>query len=176
MIALLGRFKALCYILTALFIAELVPLAAIADDEVAVRNVRYEVTGELVRIYYDLAGPNDKVHKVSLYLHREGDSTFTYRPVYLTGDVGSIVFPGEKRRITWDFLKDFPDGMKGDDFYFTVEAELVQAPGINPLYWIGGGAAVVGGVLAIVLLSKGSNPVPQPNPSTFPQPPGRPTP
>ena len=40
------------------------------DDEIAVRNVRYEVTGELVRIYYDLVGPLDKVHKVALYLRR----------------------------------------------------------------------------------------------------------
>ncbi len=172
MIALLTRMKALCYILAGLFCAELVPIAVFAGDETGVRNVHYEVTGELVRVYYDLLGPLDKVHRVGLYLRRESDSTFAYRPVYLTGDVGSIVFPGEKRRITWDFLKDFPEGMKGDDFYFTVEAEMVETPGINPLYWIGGGAAVVGGVLAIVLLTKKEQP-PVPV-SAFPQPPGRP--
>ncbi len=174
MIALLGRTKALCYILAGLLFAELVPAVVYAGDEIAVKNVNYEVTGELVRIYYDLVGPLDKVHKVSLYLRRAGDTTFAYRPVYLTGDVGSIVFPGEKRRITWDFLKDFPEGMKGDDFYFTVEAEMVETPGINPLYWIGGGAAVVGGVLAIVLLSKGGETPPPPPPPGFPTPPGRP--
>ena len=173
MIAFSGRFKTLCYVLAWLLCAQLIPAAAFADDETAVRNVRYEVTGELVRIYYDLVGPLDKVHKVALYLRREGDGTFAYRPVYLTGDVGSIVFPGEKRRITWDFLKDFPDGMQGVDFFFTVEAEMVQTPGVNPLYWIGGGAAVVGGVLAIVLLSGGDD-NPPPPPGGFPQPPGRP--
>ena len=174
MIALLERMKALCYVLAWLMCAELVPAALFAaDDQVAVRNVRYEITGELVRIYYDLVGPLDKVHRVALFLRREGDSTFVYRPVYLTGDVGSIVFPGEKRRITWDFLKDFPEGAKGDDYYFTVEAEMVETPGINPLYWIGGGAAVVGGVLAIVLLSKDKTPPVPPEPG-FPQPPGRP--
>jgi hypothetical protein len=175
MIALLGRMKALCYFLAVLICAELFPAVVFAaDDQISVRNVRYEMTGELVRIYYDLTGPLDRVHKVSLYLRREGDSSFGYRPVYLTGDVGTIVFPGDKRRITWDFLKDFPDGLKGDDFYFTVEAEMVQTPGINRWYWIGGGAAVVGGVLAIVLLSKGgTNPPPPPDPG-FPTPPGRP--
>jgi hypothetical protein len=175
MIAFLGRMKALCYILAWLICAELVPAVTFGGDgETAVRNVRYEVSGELVRIYYDLVGPLDKVHKVALYLHREGDSTFAYRPVYLTGDVGSIVFPGEKRRITWDFLKDFPEGVKGDDFYFTVQAERVQTEGINPLYWIGGGVAVVGGVVAIVLLSKEDTPPPPPPSPGFPAPPGRP--
>ena len=175
MIALSGRVKALCYVLAGLICVELFPAVVFADDGIAVRNVRYEVTGELVRIYYDLVGPLDKVHKVALYLRRQGDSAFAYRPVYLTGDVGSIVFPGEKGRITWDFLKDFPEGIKGDDFYFTVEAEMVQTPGINPLYyWIGGGVAVVGGVLAIVLLSKGSEPPPPPAQGGFPTPPGRP--
>ena len=126
MIALLGRMKPLCYVLAWLICAELVPAALFAaDDQLAVRNVHYEVTGELVRIYYDLVGTLDKVHRVGVFLRRESDSTFVYRPVYLTGDVGSIVFPGEKRRITWDFLKDFPEGVKGDDYYFTVEAEMV---------------------------------------------------
>jgi len=173
MIAISGRLKALCYILAGLLFVELVPAAAFAEDEIAVRNVQYEVTGELVRIYYDLVGPLERVHKVTIFLRRERDTAFSYRPLYLTGDVGSVVFPGEKRRITWDFLKDFPEGMEGDDFFFTVEAEMVQTPGINPLYWIGGGAAVVGGVLAIVLLSKGGENPPVPSPS-FPLPPGRP--
>ncbi len=176
MIALLGKLKPLCYVLAWLICAEMVPgVVLAADDEIAVRNVRYEVAGELVRIYYDLVGPLDKVHRVALFLRRVGDSTFAYRPVYLTGDVGSIVFPGEKRRITWDFLKDFPEGVRGDDYYFTVEAEMVETPGINPLYWIGGGAAVVGGVLAIVLLSKGDKTEPPPPVTGFPPPPGRPT-
>lgn len=174
MIGFLGRMKALCYILAWLICAELIPAAVFAADDLAVRNVHYEITGELVRIYYDLVGPLDRVHRVALLLRRESDSTFVYRPVYLTGDVGTIVFPGEKRRITWDFLKDFPEGVRGEDYYFTVEAEMVETPGINPLYWIGGGAAVAGGVLAIVLLSKGGG-TPPPPPSGFPQPPGRPT-
>jgi hypothetical protein len=172
MIALSGKMKALCYVLAGLMCLELVPAVVLADDDIAVKNVHYEVTGELVRIYYDLLGPLDQVHRVALYLHRQSDPAFVYRPVYLTGDIGSIVFAGEKRRITWDFLKDFPDGLKGDDFYFVVQAEMVQTPGINPLYWIGGGVAVVGGVLAIVLLGKKeSSPPPV---SSFPAPPGRP--
>jgi hypothetical protein len=173
MIALAGRMKALCYLLAGLLWLEMVPATVFAEDGTAVRNVRYEVSGELVRIFYDLLGPLDKVHRVALYLRRESDSTFVYRPVYLTGDVGSIVFPGDKHRITWDFLKDFPDGLKGDDYYFTVTAEMEQEPGINPLYWIGGGVAVVGGVLAIILLGNKESP-PPPVPASFPPPPGRP--
>jgi hypothetical protein len=136
-----------------------------------VEHVSFEVAGELVRIYYDLRGIPDRTHKVRLALLRESDSLFIYRPINTSGDVGTVVFPGVRRRITWDITKEFPEGLTGNDFYFVVEVERVETEGMNPLIWIGGGAVVVGGVLALVLGGKKKeNPV---DPG-FPAPPGRP--
>jgi hypothetical protein len=93
----------------------------------------------------------------------------------ITGDVGTIVFPGQKRRILWEYVKEFPDGLTGDDYYFVVDAEYIELEGMSPWIWVGGGAAVVGGVVAILLLSGNKDaPPPTPVPTGFPQPPGRP--
>ncbi len=175
MIALLKRLRGFCYVLAGLLCAELVPGSILAEGDSLVKNVHFEVTGELVRVYYDLLGPKSQPYRVSLTLHREGDPKFIFRPDHVMGDANTVIFPGEKRRITWDFFRDFPDGLQGNDFYFTVEAQMMESPGgLSPLYWIGGGVAVLGGVLAIVLLSKGENSPPTPAASGFPSPPGRP--
>jgi hypothetical protein len=152
---------------------ELVPVVSVAqDDKTSVTNVRFEVNGELVQVYYDLEGTPDRVHKIRLMLLRETDSLFLYRPVNLTGDVGTVVFPGKNRRIIWEFTKEFPDGMTGNDFYFVVEAERVPTEGINPIYYYAGGAALVG-TLLIVLLG-GKNDTGGEVATDFPAPPGRP--
>jgi hypothetical protein len=164
--------KSVAGVLALVFSLELVPIALRAQDvETRVEHVSFEVAGELVRIYYDLRGIPDRTHKVRLALLRESDSLFIYRPMNITGDVGSVVFPGLRRRITWDIAKEFPEGLTGNDFYFVVEVERVETEGMNPLIWIGGGAVVVGGVLALVLGGKKSETPADPG---FPAPPGRP--
>jgi hypothetical protein len=175
MLALCARQKTLCLFLAAMMFLQGIPgILMAADETIAVEKVRFEIAGDLVRVYYDLVGPIDRVHSVSLVLQKESDPTFLYRPVNLTGDVGTIVFPGERRRITWDFTKEFPEGLSGNDYYFVVNAELVEQEGMNPMVWVGGGAALVGGVVAIILLSKGED-TPPPPPAGFPTPPGRPS-
>jgi hypothetical protein len=149
---------------------------AFAEDAVAVTNVRFEVRGELIYVYYDLAGDGQKAHRVSLYLRRDSEPSFVYRPLNVTGEIGTIVFPASGKRITWEFTKDFPEGLQGEDFYFEVEAEAPGGTGgISPLVFIGGGIAVIGGIVAIVLSGGGTdNPPPPPTDTGFPPPPGRP--
>lgn len=174
MFAFMANRRVLHVFIAWLMLFELIPLTAQGEDEkTSVENVHFEVAGELVRIFYDLNGPPDRVHAVRLTLKRESDSLFVYRPVNLTEDVGTIVFPGQKRRIIWDFTREFPEGLTGDDYYFVVDAEMAPTEGMSPLIWVGGGVAVAGGVLALILLS-GKKDVP-PKPITdFPLPPGRP--
>ncbi|MGB2959240.1 MAG: hypothetical protein WBG01_17190 [Bacteroidota bacterium] len=173
MLRALGRKKSVSIMLVWLMALQLVPLSLLADDEkTAIENVRFEVAGELVYIHYDLLGPADRIHKISVALFRQNDRLFVYQPVNITGDVGTIVFPGKGRRITWDFTKEFPEGLTGDDYYFIVETESEKEEGISSLVWIGGGVAVAG-VLAIVLLSGGDSSTP-PSTGGFPVPPGRP--
>jgi hypothetical protein len=160
-------------LVTALLTQLAVP--AFAEDELAVRNVRFEVHGELIYVYYDLSGNVEKAHRVALYLRRESEPTFVYRPLNLTGEVGTIVFPGTEKRITWEHTKDFPEGLKGEDYYFEVEVEVPDVGGsISPLVFIGGGIAVIGGIVALVLSGGGSDTPPPPPDAGFPPPPGRP--
>jgi hypothetical protein len=177
MVAVFQRMYMLRVVLAAALLAEGLPAALWAgqDDITSVENVRFEIAGDLVRIYYDLNAPIDKVHAVRLMLRRESDIVFLYHPLNVTGDVGTIVFPGQRRRIVWDFTKEFPNGLSGNDYYFIVEAEYIEPERMSPWIWIGGGAAVVGGVVGIILLTGKSEPVPPtPVPTGFPQPPSRP--
>ncbi|MBK7259702.1 MAG: hypothetical protein IPI01_18270 [Ignavibacteriae bacterium] len=176
MSAVVGRLKMMRVVLAVLLFAESMPLAVAFGEGsgTSIDNVRFEATADLVKIYYDLNAPVDMVHDVRIALRRESDITFTYRPLNITGDVGTIVFPGQKRRVVWEILKEFPDGLQGDDYYFVIEAEYVEPEGSSSWLWIGGGAAVVGGVVLLLVGGKDTPPVIPPVPNVFPQPPARP--
>jgi hypothetical protein len=176
MFAVFLRMKVLHLFLALLIVAEGIPVAFAArqDSESSIDNVRFEVSGDIVRIYYDLNAPLDQVHAVRVALYRESDSAFKYNPVNLTGDVGTIVFPGARRRIIWEFTKEFSEGLTGTDYYFVVEAEATQKESSDLWWWVGGGAAVVGGVVTLLLLSGGKEIPPPPVTNEFPSPPGRP--
>lgn len=167
--------KFLHLVLALLLLVQGLPVSVLAlpDTGTSVENVRFEKSGELIKIYYDLNAPLDKLHDVRLYLRRESDMTFLHRPANISGDAGTIVIPGVGRRIVWDITKEFPEGLPGDDYYFVVEAEYVEPEGTFPWMWVGGGAALVGGIVGILLLSGGGTDVIPPDPG-FPDPPGRP--
>lgn len=177
MLAVFLRMKVLPLFLAGLLLVEGVPAvyAGQQTGEPSIDNVHFEVSGDIVRIFYDLNAPLDLVHAVRLYLHRESDAAFIYRPVNLTGDVGTIVFPGQRRRIIWEFTKEFPDGLTGTDYYFLVEAEAAEKEASNLWWWVGGGAAGVAALVGLVMLLSpgdgGDGPPPTPG---FPSPPGRP--
>ena len=176
MSAVVSRLKMMRVVLAVVLLAESMPLAmAFGEGEAtSIDNVRFEASADLIKIYYDLNAPVDLVHDVRITLRRESDITFTYRPLNITGDVGTIVVPGQKRRVVWEILKEFPDGLQGDDFYFVIEAEHVEPEGTTPWLWIGGGAAVVGGVVLLLSLGGKDEPPIIPTPNVFPQPPSRP--
>jgi hypothetical protein len=176
MSAVVGRLKMMRVVLAVVILAETMPLAVAFGEGsgTSIDNVRFEASADLIKIYYDLNAPVDMVHDVRITLRRESDITFSYRPLNTTGDVGTIVFPGQKRRIVWEILKEFPDGLQGDDFYFVVDAEHVEPEGTFPWMWVGGGAAVVGGVVLLLVGGKDTTPIIPPVPNVFPQPPSRP--
>ena len=176
MVGVVARMKMMRVVLAVLLLLQTLPLSVAfgQSGDASIENVRFEVSADLVRVYYDLNAPIDRVHDVRISLRRESDITFSYRPLNITGDVGTIVFPGQKRRIVWEYLKEYPDGLAGDDYYFVIEAEYVAPEGMSPWIWIGGGAAVVGGVVGLLLLGGGDDTKPPDPPKVFPQPPTRP--
>jgi len=173
---LAGRFRPLHYVLAALIAVPALPVQVHAQgDEPTIKNIVFKVTGSVVEIYYDLIAPPGHTWSVTLTLKRRFAKGFIYLPLEVSGDVGRRVVAGENRKITWNLATEFPQGLPGEDCFFAVDAvqETDVEGGISTTYWIAGGAAVVGGVLAIVL-SKGSKTGPVTPVGVFPSPPGRP--
>ncbi len=172
-----SRFRPLHYLLVGALLCDCLPVQRMwGADGPAAKNVGFKVHGVVVEIFYDIVAPVDQVYKVSIQLRRRFDKAYVYSPVRVFGDVGSAVPAGEGKRITWVLSDEFPNGLPGEDCFFDVGVEEGGAApsGISTYIWVAGGAVVLGGVLAAVLLSKGSGPGPAAVPSAFPMPPGRP--
>ncbi len=174
--ALLKKTGILIYFLAAILLVQAVPLHALyAADRPRLENIRFEVAGRMVYIYYDLIAPTDRTYTVRVTLRRGGNTSFQYKPVNVAGDVGSGVYPGVNRRIAWNISKEFPNGLEGEDLYFVVETDEPPGEGIPAGYFIAGGAVLIGGIVtAIILSNRTQNQPPSSGPSAFPPPPGRP--
>lgn len=164
-------WRPVCLLLACLLMAEPVASSlAYAGEDVAVKNVRFEVSGDRILITYDLAAPPEQNYTIRVTLRRKQLPSFEYVLKTVTGDVGEGKFSGSGRRVLWEIFRDYPNGLEGDDYYFHIEATMISR-GSNFLYYLGGGAAVVGAV-AYLLLGKKAATVDE---GTFPQPSGRPS-
>ncbi len=174
MISFFEKTKRLCYLL---IVSLLVPSVASSSvpsaDPVKVLNVRFEIVGTKIVIRYDLEGEADKDYTIKIILKRERSQSFLHLPRSVAGEIGQGRFVGQNRQITWDFLKEFPQGLEGDDYYFVIEVEIVSTR-ISPLWYIGGGVGVVGGIVGYLLLKGGSESAVSPAADVFPKPVGRP--
>ena len=169
--AFMVRFRPLCLFLASLLLAEpLAPSLALCGEDIAVKNVRFEIAGNRILITYDLTGPSDQAYAIRVTLKRRQIPSYEYLPKTIAGDVGEGKYSGTGRQIYWDMLRDNPGGLDGDDYYFRIEATMISQ-GSNFLYYLGGGAAVVGAA-AYLLLAKKTATVDEGN---FPQPSGRPS-
>lgn len=176
MVCFMVRLKVVHYLLAALMLLQVVPaLARGSGDDPRVENVRVQPAGKIVYIYYDLIGPPQQVYTVSVSLRSRRDSSYQYTPMNISGDVGSNVFSGMDWRVAWDASKEFPKGLKWEDYYFVVNARVyadqLHSGGISTELLVAGGAVVVGGVVALILLNKKDETTPI---QGFPAPPGRP--
>ncbi len=128
-----------------------VPLAA-QDRPGRIENARWEVVGEIVVITYDLIGDAALTYDVHVTLTRESDRNFKIVPVSLTGAIGKGKYAGLRKEIRWEYKKDVPQGLSGDDYAFVFDIQvIVEEGGSNLLYYLAGGAALVGGAAILVL-------------------------
>ena len=154
------RLRSLAIVLLAAFAIELLPFnaaKAASGSPGRIENVRAERDGGQVIVYYDLMGGKDEAYSVTVTLKREDIPLFKYTPKNISGDVGDDVIPGVGKKIVWEVAKEIPSSQTDDVFYFVVEA-TVAGGGISPLVWIGGGAALVGGVAFLLFSKKGDDP------------------
>jgi len=71
-----------------------------------VSNLRFEQSGKIIDVYYDLYGESDELFQISLYYSQDGGKTWGAKLNYVTGDVSQNIMPGTDKKITWDVLKE----------------------------------------------------------------------
>ncbi len=140
-------------------------------QQLAVKNVKFTQRADSkVIVTYDLMGSPSQKYLIELFLLTpDSEEKIPLSLMNLAGDVGMDVRAGKSKKIIWDLLQEFPQGLSGDDFVFKVEA-VVQKGKSKKWPWITGGIAVAGGV-AYYFLSRPKNSDLSTN---FPNPPARP--
>jgi len=168
------RQRGISGVLIMAFLVTLADIPAFAhpgtDTPIRITNQEVRVEGGVAFISYDLEAPEGASYNVTVELRRENDPSFGLVPSNATGDVGEVKSPGPGKLIRWEFLKDFPIGLRGEDYYFRIEA---TRSGGFPWLWVAlGSAALAGGVVAIVGGKSPAAPA-QPGTQELPLPPAR---
>lgn len=106
-----------------------------------IENVRSEVSGSNIHIYYDLleAGYDLPVF-VRVYLSTDGGKSYGEPLKSVTGDVGMVVGSGEGKKIIWDVFSEM-DELVSEAVKFRVKAEFLgsdqKKPSLKPAYQAG---------------------------------------
>jgi len=141
-----------------------------AAQEPQATNVKWTTKGDVITIDYDLPGAKENKYEITVMMKKDGDPSFNATPLTVEGDIGEGVLAGEKREIQWYYRRDYPQGLQGEGYFFEIRVKALKQQN-TWLYYVIGGAAVTGGLVAL-LLSKGqSNPVIS---NELPMPPPRP--
>ena len=164
------RLRSVCVLLAVLLLAEpLTSALRLPSEDITVRNVRFELSGNRVIVAYDLLGSSDQLYLIKVTLKRRQAPAFEYVPKAISGDVGEGKYSGVGRQAHWVILRVYPNGLEGDVYYFRVEATIVSQ-GSNLLYYVGGGVAAVGAAAYLLFVKKSVV-----DEGVFPQPSGRPS-
>ncbi len=163
-------------ILAILVLIYTVQITAVAqEDDGPVSNVRPEKQGRVnVFIEYDLAGSPSDVYTVTLTVRLHSDTSFSYTPINVIGDIGANIRPGKNKRISWRISDEYVSAYDDvNDMKFVITAIPAESEGSGSGLYIAGGAVVAGLTIAIILLSSKKD-VDAGKTNVFPQPPGRP--
>ncbi len=159
--------------LLAMFLNIALAPPADAEDAIRVENVRWNLDGALVMIWYDLIGPTENTYEVSLEFLQQSNSNFKIKPKNVRGDVGTGKFSGQNKTVGWAYSEDLADGFEFDprDHFFRVRAQAKGGSFLGRTKWLLGGAVVVGLAALIPSLVDGGD---EPAEDHLPLPPGRP--
>lgn len=94
---------------------------------VETRDVQAYQQGNRVVVTYAFIGDAGAEYEVSLRVSDDGGRSFRIAPSAVSGAIGENVEPGGEKKIVWDVLDDFPDGLEGDEYRFKVIARKVGA-------------------------------------------------
>ncbi len=169
-----GRLRWTSSVLILAFLVAFADIPAFArpggEAVIRVSNQEVRIEGEVAFISYDLEAPEGGTYVITVELRRESDRSFSLVPTNLTGDIGEIKSAGAKKIIRWEYLKDFPFGLTGEDYFFKIEASRT---GGFPWLWVGLGSAAAAGAAVVILAAKSSTSPAAPGTSELPLPPAR---
>jgi len=118
-----------------------------AGPEGRIENARWTVEGGVALITFELVAPVEKEYEITIILRRARDKSFGFAPKSVAGAVGKGKFAGQ-REIRWDFQKDVPAGLVGDDYWFEITAtEVVERSTSIWYYAAGAGVALAAGTI-----------------------------
>lgn len=140
---------------------------------VRVSNVEWKAEGGIITISFALSALKDQKYKVSVSLLREKEPRFKLTPRSLYGHVGEIAYTSTNLQMVWDYKKDVPQGLPGDDYYFEITVEPVISGGSSWYYYVLGGVVAAGGT-AVYLLGNGTSAASLTPTTELPAPPARP--
>lgn len=118
-------------------------------QKLKISNVNYKVFEDFIEINYDLTGDETEEYKIDCYLRKENESSFNHKLLYAKGDIGKGKYIGKNNLIKWEFVREFPLGLAGSDYYFVVTVDEISS-GYSWYYYVG--AAAIGGTAALFLL------------------------
>jgi hypothetical protein len=154
------------------FLVALADIPAIArtggDNVLRVSNQDVRIEGDVAFISYDLEAPEGGTNIITIELRRENDPSFVLVPSDLTGDIGELKSAGPRKLIRWEYLRDLPIGMRGEDYYFKIEA---SRPGGFPWLLVGLGSAAAAGAVVAIVARKSSGTSAPPGVQELPLPP-----
>ncbi len=113
-------------------------------------NVRWTKKNDVIVINYDLLGPPDSKYEVSVAMKKDKDTSFVLVPKNVEGHVGEGVTAGNDREIRWYYRTEYKLRIQDEEFYFEIQVKSIKEEN-HLLYYIAGGAAVAGGILAIII-------------------------
>jgi hypothetical protein len=119
-------------------------------DQTRSSNVRWTKKNDVIIINYDLLGQADAKYDVRVVMKKDKDPSFVFTPKNIEGHIGEGVSAGTDREIRWYFRTEYTLRIQSDECYFEIQVRKMDEPS-HLLYYIAGGAALVGGVLGIIL-------------------------
>ena len=119
-------------ILGSIFVAAILDISAFAgqDPDAPFRIKRQDVRmeGDVVVITYDLEVTDGLPCTVNVTLRRESDPSFSVVPTTVTGEIGEARKAGTGKVIRWEFLKDIPGGLTGENRDEIMSLEAADRP------------------------------------------------
>jgi hypothetical protein len=114
-----------------------------------------EIKSEYITIRYEFAAEATGWYDVSIDLLKQEAPSFRVSVHSASGDIGIVKASSGIREVQWEYVKDYPTGPAGDEYYFRINVTRASGGGgSNMWYYIAGGAVVIGGVVAYLLLGK----------------------